>query len=122
MNFLLRSFAVGAPLTAATTFAADAFEGQVSLTVTQKNGKATDVDITMKGQLQRMDMNMGGQDASMIYDLTKREVVILMHSQHMFMVQPAPDAAKAIETKAGEPNTDIEKTGKTETILGYKCQ
>ena len=41
MNFLFRIFAVGALLTAAHTFAASAFEGRVSLTMSDNKAPAT---------------------------------------------------------------------------------
>lgn len=121
MNLLLRSLAVGALLTASTVFAAGTFEGQVSMHMTSK-GKAQDMDLTMKGQVQRMDLNAGGHDASMIFDMGKREMTILMHEQHMYMVRPMTDVPKTDETKSVESTAELEKTGKTETILGYKCQ
>ena len=124
MNLLLRSLAVGTLLTAATSFAADAFEGQVTMSITNKTGKAQEMDLTIKGQQERMDTSMGGHDASIIFDMAKREMTILMHEQHMYMVRPMTDIPKAAEGKSAGPEStaDLEKTGKTETILGYKCQ
>ena len=121
MNLLLRSLAVGTLLTASTTFAADAFEGQVTMSMTSK-GKAQEMDLTMKGQMERMDMNAGGHEVGMIFDMNKREMIILMHEQHMYMVRPMPDVTKIAEKKSVESTAELEKTGKTETILGYKCQ
>jgi hypothetical protein len=121
MNPLLRSLAVGMLLTTTITFAADAFEGQVTMNMTSK-GQAQEMDLTMKGQLQRMDLKAGGHDASMIFDMAKREMTILMHEQHMYMVRPMMDVAKVAEAKSVESTAELEKTGKTETILGYKCQ
>ncbi|MDB6115012.1 MAG: hypothetical protein JWQ62_1957 [Lacunisphaera sp.] len=121
MNLLLRSLAVGTLLTAATSFAADGFEGQVTMNMITK-GKSQEMDLTMKGQMERMDMNAGGQAMGMIFDMNKREVTILMHEQHMYMVRPIPDVTKMAEKKSVESTAELEKTGKTETILGYKCQ
>ena len=129
MNLLLRFLAAGSLLVAATAFAADTFEGQVSFTITNK-GSTQDLDYTMKGQALRMDINANGHEVSNIIDMAKHEMTMLIHEQHMYMTRPMPDmsALAAKSSVAGTahgdtaPNPDLEKTGKTETILGYKCQ
>jgi len=128
MNLLLRLFAVGTLLTAAHSFAADAFEGQVSFTITSSKGRTQQLDYTMKGQALRMDVSAEGHEVSNIIDMGKREMTILIHEQHMYMVRPMPDVASMAKSSTGgapgnaATNPDLEKTGKTETILGYKCQ
>lgn len=126
MNLLLRFLAVGSLLTAAPAFAADTFEGQVSFTITSGKGRTQSMDYTMKGQAVRMDINAEGHEVSNIMDLTKHEMTMLIHEQHMYMVQPMPamNAAPRAGTPAGKdaaPIGEPEKTGKTETILGYLC-
>jgi len=127
MNLLLRILAVGMLLTAAQSFAADAFEGQVSFTITSSKGRAQQLDYTMKGQALRMDINSDGHEVSNIIDMGKRQMTILIHEQRMYMVRPMPDVAgmarSASSAAPGNPaSPDLEKTGQTETILGYKCQ
>jgi hypothetical protein len=121
MNPLLRVFAAGSLLVATTAFAADAFEGQVSFTMNTGKGRTQEMDYTMKGSALRMDMSADGHEVSNIIDMKKREMLMLMHEQRMYMVMPMPNMPGAAPAESG-PTPDIEKTGKTETILGYKCQ
>lgn len=124
MNLLLRLLAVGSLLTAASTFAADAFEGKVSLAVSAEKGRTQDINYIMKGKKLRMDMNAEGRTMSTIMDMEKLEMLMLMPEQNMYMVMPIKQAVdKAVErsNKTGDSNADIERTGKTEKILGYTC-
>src|SRR5258708_6578992 len=88
MKLLSRFLAVGALLTAVQTFAADTFEGRVSLAITADKGRAMDMDLAMKGQKQRMDMNAEGRQVASIMDMGKMEMLILMSEQQMYMVMP----------------------------------
>lgn len=121
MNPLFRLLAVGTLLTAAQSLAADAFEGKVSLTMTTEKGRAMTMDYSMKGQKLRTDMNADGHQMVSIMDLGKLEMLMLMPDQNMYMVMPIKKPVEAAAAKAGESTADIEVTGKTETILGYKC-
>jgi hypothetical protein len=125
MNLLLRILAVGSLLTAAHSFAADAFEGKVSLAITESKGrgKTQVMDYTMKGTAVRMDITAEGNSVSNIMDLGKHEMLMLMHDQHMYMQMPLKAPAQAAaKAKEMEGTADLEKTGKTEKILGYLCQ
>ena len=125
MNLLLRFLAVGCLLTAVHTYAADAFEGKVTLTITSDKGKSQDMNYTMKGQKMRMDVNAEGHQASTIMDMGKLEMLILMPEQQMYMVMPMKQAVdKAVEhaEKSGAMSADISRTGKTEKILGYTAE
>ena len=121
MKLLSRLLAVGALLTAVQTFAADAFEGKVSLAITADKGKAMTMDYSIKGQKLRTDMNAEGRQMASIMDLAKLEMLMLMPEQNMYMVMPIKKPVEQAMNKAGEGSADIEVTGKTETILGYKC-
>ncbi len=122
MNPLLRLLAVGTLLTATIAHAASAFEGKVSLAITAGKGKPQVLDYSIKDTSLRIDMNADGQAIASIMDMKKMEMLMLMPSEKMYMVMPIKEtvekAAKKVEVK--EP--DIEKTGRTETILGYKCE
>lgn len=125
MNLLLRSLAVGCLLTAVHTFAAEAFEGKVTLTVTSEKGKTQDLNYTMKGQKMRMDINAEGHQAITIMDMGKLEMMILMPEQQMYMVMPMKQAVNnAMEhaEKSGAMSSDITRSGKTEKILGYTAE
>ncbi len=121
MNSLLRFLAASALLTAVQVFAASTFEGKVSLAVTAGKGRAMNMDLSIKGQKQRMDMKAEGMQMATITDLAKLETIILMPDQGMYMVQSLKQPLEQAMSKAGENTADVEVTGKTETILGYKC-
>ncbi len=121
MKLLSRLLAVGALLTAVQTFAADAFEGKVSLTMTADKGKAMTLDYSIKGQKLRTDMNADGHEMASIMDMGKMEMLMIMAEQHMYMVMPMKKPVEQAMEKSGGGSADIEVTGKTETILGYKC-
>ena len=123
MNLLFRFLAVGSLLTAVQSFAAGGFEGKVTFAMSGGKGRPQVMDYTMKGSVLRMDINAEGHTVSSIMDMGKREMTMLMPEQHMYMVMPMklpPEAAA--KAKEMESTAEIEKTGKTETILGYKCQ
>jgi hypothetical protein len=59
---------------------------------------------------------------AMIMDFAKKEMIVLMNSEQMYMVHPLKpsDIPQEIKDKpAADP--DVEVTGKTEKILGYLC-
>jgi hypothetical protein len=120
MKSLLRFLAVGTLLTLTQAFAGT-FEGKVTLAISDARGTATNLDYSMKGDKVRMDTNARGQTMGMIMDLTKQEMTILMPEQNMYMVMSMKKAVDQAMEKAGANTADVEVTGKTETILGYKC-
>ncbi len=89
--------------------------------MTAEKGKTMTMDYTMKGTKQRMDMNAEGAQMTNIMDLTKMEMVMLMHEQKMYMVHSMKKTVEKAVEKQGDSTAEIEVTGKTETILGYKC-
>lgn len=123
MKSLLRFLAVSTlVLTAVSTYAADAFQGKITLAMTiDKKGRTQAMDIAVKGKKQRMEINAEGNKIATITDLEKLEVIILMPDQKMYMVQPIKDVVEKGMEKASASTAEIEVTGKTETILGYKC-
>ena len=68
-----------------------------------------------------MDMDAGGSQVASIMDMAKMEMLMLMPEQQMYMVMPMKKPVEQAMEKAGTNTADIEVTGKTETILGYKC-
>lgn len=120
MKPLLRLFAVATLLTASLGHAAS-FEGKVTLAMTMGKGQSQVLDYSIKGTAIRIDMSAQGQSFASIMDLQKMEMLMLMPQQQMYMVMPLKDKIESAvdDALAKEPN--IEKTGRTETILGYKC-
>ncbi len=114
---------MGSLLAAVQSSAAEGFEGKVTFNMSSGKDRGQVIDYTMKGAIVRMDLNAGDSSVSNIMDMNKREMTMLMHDQQMYMVMPLklpPEAAAKV--KEMESSAEIEKTGKTETILGYKCQ
>jgi len=96
----------------------------VSLAMTSEKGRTQAMDYTMKGQKLRMDISAEKHQVSTIMDMEKMEMLMLMPEQNMYMVMPikkAVDNAVEHAEKNGAMNADIERTGKTEKILGYTC-
>ena len=122
MKLLLRLFAVGSLLTATLAHAAGAFEGKVSLAITAGKGKPQMLDYSIKDNSIRIDMTTEGQTIASIMDLKKMEMLMLMPSEKMYMVMPIKDTVEKAAKKVEAKEPDIEKTGRTETILGYKCE
>ncbi len=121
MKLLLRLIAVGALLTTTASFAADSFQGKVTLAMTAAKGSTMNMTYSIKGQKMRTDMNAEGHPMASIMDMDKLEILMLMPEQKMYMVMKLDKPIEKAIEKAGESTADIEVTGKTETILGYKC-
>ncbi len=100
---------------------AAAFEGKVTMTMSDAKGGSHPMVFSLKQGLSRMDMDAGqGNVAGVIMNVAKREMTILMPQQKMYMVRemPAPSDTPQADEK---PNSDVtlEKTGEHEKILGY---
>jgi len=121
MNLLSRILVCGGLLAATHAFGVEAFEGKVSLALTSGKGRVQDMDYSMKAQKLRMDIVAEGRAMSTIMDLTKQEMLMLMPEQGMYMVMPMKKPIEKAVKEAGESTAEIERTGRTETILGYKC-
>lgn len=122
MNLLLRLLAVGSMLTASLSFAADAFEGKVSLAMSSGKAKPQTLNYSIRQDALRIDiLAEGGQSFATIMDMKKMEMILLMSEQKMYMVMPMKDTVEKAVAKAEIKDPNIEKTGRTDTILGYKC-
>jgi hypothetical protein len=120
MNTLLRLVAVTSFLTASLGHAAS-FEGKVTLAMNMGKGQSQVLDYSIKDTAIRIDLTAQGQAFATIMDLQKMEMLVLMAEQKMYMVMPIKDKVDQAVEKAFENDTTITKTGRTETILGYKC-
>ncbi len=116
---LLRSllFLAGAVLSTALLSAKD-FEGSITMEI--KDGKkGVPLTYTMKKDRLRVDVAAEGMTMTTLMDLQKKEMVMLMPNEKMYMVMPIQEVAEAA-AKANE-GTPLEKTNETERILGYLC-
>jgi hypothetical protein len=112
---------VGTLLLTASLAHAAGFEGKVTLSMTTGKGKVQDLNYSMKENAIRIDMNAEGHSIATIMDLQKMEMVMLMPEQQMYMVMPIKDKVEKAVQGAMDKEVNVEKTGRTETILGYKC-
>lgn len=104
---------------ATAALSAKTFEGKLRIKVTEGKGRSQEMDYLAKPGFMRADMNAEGQNASVIVDFAKKEAIMLMPGQPMYMVMPLP---QAMEQTVGKPeDTQLEKTSITEKILGYDC-
>lgn len=77
---------------------------------------------SVKGGLMRIDTEIEpGKEAGMIIDMAKRETILLMPEQRMYMVMKIPEPKKSDATGAAPSDVEIIRTGETDIILGYKC-
>jgi hypothetical protein len=100
-----------------TLFAADPFEGRVRMEIRQ--GTATQkLEYHVKGEKMRVTPEgMPGQ-GSMILDMEKKEMLMLMPAQKMYMAMPVPDMKAEGEETKDRPQAQKE----TREILGYKAR
>lgn len=113
LAFLLAALAAPALLPAAT------FEGVVQMKISDRHGGSHEITQHLKNGLVRTEMDMGGRTMSVIMDMNKREIIMLMPEQRMYMVHAlaSPEEISDRET----PDISLEKTGETQKILGYTC-
>lgn len=105
-------------LLAPLSLAAASFEGKVAFKITAERGKSQEMSYQIKNDRMRVELAGQQEMGGMIMDLGKRQTIMIMDEQRMYMVMEMPDvAAQAAEAKAGD--VKLEKTGETEKILGY---
>ncbi len=119
MNYLNRFLCLGALVLTPALFA-DTFAGKISLAITDAKGKTTVMNQTMKGTATRLEAE--GMPGAMIMDFSKKEMIMLMNDDHMYMVMPIKDGAAHEHQTKPAAEAEIVVTGKTETILGYHCK
>ncbi len=113
--------AVIALMLAAAPLAAQSFQGTVSMTITGDNGPPQSMTYMLKDGKMRFELG-GGKMAAIIDPATQRMMVI-MTAQKMYMEQSfAPASAAAQQQIAGMKAPTIARTGKMETIAGFKCE
>jgi hypothetical protein len=96
-----------------------AFEGVVTIKVSDADAAMPEMQYFIRNGAFRMEMpGPGGEKSIWITDPQKRSVYIVTPSQRAYtqMSFPGDDAG------AGAKMPEITKTGKTETIAGYQCE
>ncbi|MEX2044807.1 MAG: DUF4412 domain-containing protein [Opitutus sp.] len=110
----------GLSLAPAVLSAAVPFEGRVSFRMTS-GGKTQDIRYAIKGERIRIEMPGQAGMGGMIMDTSKKEMIMLMDEQRMYMAMAMPDTAPGTGRETGEAPT-LEKTGETEQILGHTAE
>jgi hypothetical protein len=113
------------------SLSAAAFEGKVTMKMTDpgSKGEAPLMQLSLKQGFYRMDVTVAdnrkknaSESMATIMDLTKMEMYILMPSEKMYMVQKINPRAGNSEKVETVGDVVVERTGKTETILGYRAE
>lgn len=119
MNSLFRRLLIVALLAPAAALAAG-FEGLVVFKLTEAKGKSQEMRYQVKGSKLRIEMPGQQGLGGMIVDPAKRETLVLMSEQKMYMVMKLPEDKAPAAGKAED--VKLEKSGRTETILGRKAE
>lgn len=119
MRFLHLMALAGLTLLTGALTAADAFEGRIQYQMTGKDGKTRDFSMAMSGSKVRVDMSGAGHMGASIMDLKAHTTTVLMTERKTYMTM-AFDPSKAGKLKG--PKASFSKTGKSETIAGYKAE
>lgn len=121
MKKLFSLLLLSAALLIPATLSAKTFEGTIQMTITDGRNKPMPMAYSIKGHLIRTDVQADrGINATAILDFSKKEMIVLMPGQPMYMVMPLQDAAEAATGHKADDVT-LEKTDITEKILGYTC-
>ncbi|MGH7653389.1 MAG: DUF4412 domain-containing protein [Gemmatimonadaceae bacterium] len=108
------------PALAPAPLAAQSFEGTVTMNITSDNGTARSMSFMLKGGKMRFDP--GGSQVSVIIDPTAQRMTVIMNAQKMYMQRDFSGAVPAMQQMNGGKGPAIVKTGKFETVAGYKCE
>lgn len=115
------SFALAVTLAAAPG-GASAFEGRVDYSMTVDNGKPMIITYRLKGESVRTeyDAAMGAGRGAMLY-LPKEKATYMLAMDNKMAIRHPMDAGEAVQAKPAASKTTFQKTGRTETIAGQKC-
>jgi hypothetical protein len=103
----------------APPLAAQAFEGTVTLSITGDNGGAHTMSYMLKGGRMRFDPT---PQISVIMDPVAQRLMLVMTAQRMYTETDFSSAMTTAQQQTVGKNPSIVRTGKMETIAGYKCE
>jgi hypothetical protein len=117
----ISTWLVAGILLAPAAVSAAEFEGRVNFKMTAARGQSQEIQYAIKGG--RLRIEVPGQPATggMIMDPAKKEMIMVMDEQRMYLVMPIPDPAAA----PGQPaaaDVKLERTGQKEKILGHVAE
>lgn len=117
----MKKLLIAALALATGTLAAKAFEGTAVYQMTAgKQEKKMDMTFQMKDGVVRMEATNDGHTMVNIMDPAKKSMIMLMPEKKMYMEHSLKGMMDKSKEKAEKPK--ISKTGKSETIAGYKAE
>ncbi len=118
---MIRRITSALALSASMLGAQAPFEGSIVMNMGGDGEKPREVAYMVKGGRIRMEIPGGrGETMTMIMDPAERKVLMLMVAQKMYMEQTM--GAAVVDSAAKGKAATIKRTGRTETIAGYKCE
>ena len=104
----------------AVPLAAQAFEGTVTMNMVSDNGDAHAQSFMIRGGKTRFDV--GGGMMTVIMDPVAQRMMVIMNAQKMYTERDFGGAVAAVQQRVAGKNPAVVRTGKMETIAGYKCE
>lgn len=104
-----------------TAVAAQTFEGAISMTLTGDNGRSIPLTYQLRGGKIRYDMAGPAGQVGVVFDPVAQKMLVIMAAQRMVMENDLPAPTAPAAKSAGAAPT-VSRTGRTETIAGYKCE
>jgi len=105
----------------APAHAAAAFEGRMKMQMETRKGEKTFVNYAMKGKRLRTEIPTGDQQMVGLLDWEKREMLMLMPGQQMYMAMELKDVPMMDQVEKSQDSTTLEKTSETATIVGREA-
>lgn len=118
---MTRTIAAFVLLCIASPLAAQSFEGTVAMNITNDEGTVHAMNFMLKDGKMRFDPGGAGQ-VSVIIDPAAQRLTIIMNAQKMYMDRDFSGAMPGMQHGAAGKGPAIVRTGKTETVAGYKCE
>jgi hypothetical protein len=100
--------------------AAQSFEGTVTMNMVSDDGSAHAITFMIKGGKMRFDV--GGGQMSVVLDPVAQRMMLIVNSQKMYTERDFGSTVAAVQQQAGGKNLSVVRTGKRETVAGYKCE
>jgi outer membrane lipoprotein-sorting protein len=95
------------------------FEGNITMKLTNEDGAQT-LQYKIKGDKFRLDTEHEGMQTSFVLDSPAKKMYVLMTAMQMYMEMNLEEAKPTPGEQDKKPV--VNRTGKSETILGYKCE
>jgi Domain of unknown function (DUF4412) len=124
-SILLLTLLLLVPLGAIPLGAQTPFEGTVTMSVTGSNSGTQSITYMLKAGKMRFEPSMGGRagQAAVIIDPTAQTMMVIMPAQKMYMESNFGATAAAMQAQAGgAKHQSVARTGRMDTIAGYKCE